>query len=671
MIQTLLTGPDYDESFRCELDFIIRDLKSTRISSWNALLSKHERIEKAFYNHVFVITSQIRLMQSVDGGEPRNIDDNDTEAGSNLGDASQLEDGGQAHDRVEHVQVAIRSDESKLPEEIEFDPLALIPISVLDLSVRSQNGLMRAGIINMRLLADAKEQQLLGIRKLGQKSVEEILAKRASFIARLKGGAVYPDDVARTMGRLSAYCQDADYFQILQEKPALRELSDLLHSRGLDLKSLFNDDQVLIEVFCREPAMLKRLGGELQDVSTVDFPQSMLKMFYLVRFLEMDSIIGLVDAVFSGLKVRERTVLLGRTGIAGKGKKTLEHLGQSLGVTRERIRQIEVKARRRVWKDASPGTLFGVGAVLFALVYNHGGLITRNELVRMLEDQYSPDGAIDTGCFIDFVIEVYKPIILMDVGLLAIHDNKDVGCKIMTAARDYLSGEGDVRSSEEIISAIRVQFKGSLIGDPGALNQALQSCIDQDQAMIMVSDGRIGLVEWPHINPQNRKDMIISAMRRINGPAHFRAITQKVNLMFGTSYPDRNIHSALSLYPEDFIWIGQKGMYDLAERGAVRVDSYIELVNQALENSGVPMGVQDIYKFVAQYRVSKVSSLMMTLAYNPQYFISLPGGLYGLTKWNLSTSPDRTSEQSRNIDPGGYSGPRDILNEQDFLDLLQ
>ena len=52
------------------------------------------------------------------------------------------------------------------------------------------------------------------------------------------------------------------------------------------------------------------------------------------------------------LKPRERDVLAGRYGLDGSAEETLESIGLRLGVTRERVRQIEAKALRKLRKSA-------------------------------------------------------------------------------------------------------------------------------------------------------------------------------------------------------------------------------------------------------------------------------------------------------------------------------
>ena len=67
-----------------------------------------------------------------------------------------------------------------------------------------------------------------------------------------------------------------------------------------------------------------------------------------------------VDAVFrddavrravSKLPERQRDVISLRFGLVGDGPNSLEQIGKQLGITRERVRQIEAEALRRLAED--------------------------------------------------------------------------------------------------------------------------------------------------------------------------------------------------------------------------------------------------------------------------------------------------------------------------------
>jgi RNA polymerase primary sigma factor len=64
-----------------------------------------------------------------------------------------------------------------------------------------------------------------------------------------------------------------------------------------------------------------------------------------------------VEHVLDTLTPRERRVLQLRFGLIGGHQRTLEEVGKRFGVTRERIRQIESKALRKLRHPARSGRL--------------------------------------------------------------------------------------------------------------------------------------------------------------------------------------------------------------------------------------------------------------------------------------------------------------------------
>ena len=81
-----------------------------------------------------------------------------------------------------------------------------------------------------------------------------------------------------------------------------------------------------------------RLGDLLEDTHTV--PPD----FEILKSVQADE----VQALLAKLNPRQRAVVSARFGLDGGPAKTLEEIGEDLGLTRERIRQIETLALRRL-----------------------------------------------------------------------------------------------------------------------------------------------------------------------------------------------------------------------------------------------------------------------------------------------------------------------------------
>ena len=100
-----------------------------------------------------------------------------------------------AHILMSHLQILsdvsnIGKDEifQEIIEEAKEDSVESVPVSSLDLSVRSYNCLKRSKIETLDQLASITMEELVNIKNLGKKSVDEIIDKLAEYNITLKGG---------------------------------------------------------------------------------------------------------------------------------------------------------------------------------------------------------------------------------------------------------------------------------------------------------------------------------------------------------------------------------------------------------------------------------------------------------------------------------------------------
>lgn len=100
--------------------------------------------------------------------------------------------------------------------------------------------------------------------------------------------------------------------------------------------------------------------------------------------LDPRSITGIVEDLLLELRSRDADIIRRREGIGGKPKMTLEALGTEYGLTRERIRQIEQKARRRLVLVATSirlkATLRHRSAALWDLMHDGSGVLLVDDL---------------------------------------------------------------------------------------------------------------------------------------------------------------------------------------------------------------------------------------------------------------------------------------------------
>jgi RNA polymerase primary sigma factor len=110
----------------------------------------------------------------------------------------------------------------------------------------------------------------------------------------------------------------------------------------------------------RASAKVRRIQRLSQEPLSLETPVGSEENSYLGDFIEDDSLPGPVDSasrrllkeqmeeILDGLSERERKVLVMRFGLEDGVTRTLEDVGREFSVTRERVRQIEAKALRKL-----------------------------------------------------------------------------------------------------------------------------------------------------------------------------------------------------------------------------------------------------------------------------------------------------------------------------------
>ena len=183
-------------------------------------------------------------------------------------------------------------------------------------------------------------------------------------------------DQARTI-RIPVHMVESINRQIRVQRRLMQELGrePTPEEVALDMDFLTPDDRRSIEEamaagLLPEPSLnrrlqiaatkVRRIMRIAQEPMSLETPVGTEENSSLGDFIEDDSLPGPADQasrrmlhdqmseILSGLSERERKVLEMRFGLKDGTARTLEEVGQEFGVTRERIRQIEAKALRKL-----------------------------------------------------------------------------------------------------------------------------------------------------------------------------------------------------------------------------------------------------------------------------------------------------------------------------------
>lgn len=127
--------------------------------------------------------------------------------------------------------------------------------------------------------------------------------------------------------------------QELSRTPSSEEIADRLETTA--------DKVEYMQKIAREPLSLETKVGVEEDTSLIDFVSDTDNDTPHENLLK-EMLMNALDETLETLTDREERVLRLRFGLIGGKAHTLEEVGREFGVTRERIRQIESKAMRKL-----------------------------------------------------------------------------------------------------------------------------------------------------------------------------------------------------------------------------------------------------------------------------------------------------------------------------------
>jgi len=141
------------------------------------------------------------------------------------------------------------------------------------------------------------------------------------------------DDISRML-KLSRQLSQA-----LQREPSVQELADAMQTKPMHIRRLM----ILLKRTCSMDTPIGD-GNDFFLIDTIEDSSAVSP----AELLENINRYELITEHFGQLSENERTILALRFGLDDQEPQTLDTIGQSFGVTRERIRQIEAKSLEKL-----------------------------------------------------------------------------------------------------------------------------------------------------------------------------------------------------------------------------------------------------------------------------------------------------------------------------------
>lgn len=329
------------------------------------------------------------------------------------------------------------------------------------------------------------------------------------------------------------------------------------------------------------------------------------------RKISVQEVNSILDSLLSILSENERVVVMRRHGLGGKKPETLAAIGQDLGVTRERVRQIQGNAMKKMIRNVKNTDLVMLHEWLYDLLKESGDVLTESFVEKSLKNHF--DGAdtclaeMKLACIIndDVVWEQNK------VDFVPHFRFSDIDFKLIkhvcTKSINYLGKDRALLSQSELLTPIQMMLKDNGMN---VTKKFIIAASKVDRRICVDSRG-ISMAEWRHVNPRTLFDKIVFVLSKIEEPVHYGQIA---TLIDKENFDEKNVsvqavHNELINNPL-FVLVG-RGIYAMRTWG-YEEGTVSDVIERVLNEKG-PLRLFDLTNEVLQRRKVKPVTVQINL----------------------------------------------------------
>ena len=317
----------------------------------------------------------------------------------------------------------------------------------------------------------------------------------------------------------------------------------------------------------------------------------------------------LMARLLSLLTEKEESVISRRFSLGGGKKETLDKIGKSYSITRERVRQIEMMAIKKLARISMDPSMRFIHDLSFSILSENGSVMSEDLLVSEMLKNMSDDK-----------IDVNAMKLAMKVSDRLAKQEKNQFHRPFWHTKDFALADirGIIRSIQKVLQQKHEVMDVKDICealDNKVGNVVVSSVLHVDHSFFE-SDSCWGLASWRHINPRSIKDKVLITLKNHGKPLHFTEIAKHVLSDFGSkkSVTPQAIHNELIRHA-DFVLVG-RGLYGLCEWGMV-AGTVCDVIKSVLLEAGEPMKRQQIIENVLKKRDIRLGTISLNLQKYP------------------------------------------------------
>lgn len=318
-----------------------------------------------------------------------------------------------------------------------------------------------------------------------------------------------------------------------------------------------------------------------------------------------------VDKVLASIdREREREIISRRFGLNDR-KETLEQIGDLLGITRERVRQLEkaILIRLKLAAEKDADNVQSIEKHFIRHLHEMGGAARVSDLTKRIHEAPSDRD----HAHVAFIAELAPNLTVLSendhyhhgVAIKERHDEKKLKSDIDTVVKT-IKEHGQPLSIADLHDKLAHEHPDQ-VRAIASLSKNLSSLKDQ-----------WGLNKWPTVNPKNIRDKIYVILQDNGQPMHFSEIATSIK---GSDFKRKNvttqaIHNEL-IKDKRFVLIG-RGIYALNEWGYSK-GTVSDIIRDILKKEGGPLTRDEIVRRVLKHRQVKETTILLNLQSKPEF----------------------------------------------------
>lgn len=308
---------------------------------------------------------------------------------------------------------------------------------------------------------------------------------------------------------------------------------------------------------------------------------------------------------------REREIIARRFGLYDR-KETLEQIGELLGITRERVRQLEkaILIRLRASAEKDMPHIAQIEKEFIKELSEMGRVARVSDLAKKL----TKDGDDRDKSHVAFLGSLAPAITLVDenddyhqaLAIKEYHDEKTVKARVDNVVKT-IKEYGKPLTIEQLYEKLSGYEHPDHVRATASISKHLTHLKDQ-----------WGMVKWPLVNPKNIRDKIYVILQENEKPMHFSEISGAIKKsdFKRKDVTTQAIHNEL-IKDKRFVLIG-RGIYALNEWGYSK-GTVSDIITKILKKSKEPMHRDAIVKEVLKSRQVKETTILLNLQGKPQF----------------------------------------------------